>query len=83
MPSDEQLGFWKLVKELTSGVWGITKEVGKEAHEEIKSFSQNTKVEAQKHRLEHLEKMKTIQMRAKDAGISEVDMLWFLSINYV
>tara|TARA_B100000686_G_scaffold326730_1_gene384865 strand:+ start:500 stop:1135 length:636 start_codon:yes stop_codon:yes gene_type:complete len=78
MPSDEQLGFWKLIKELTVGVWGITKEVGKEAHEEIKSYSKNTKVEAQKHRLEHFEKLKTLHKRAKDAGISEESIARFM-----
>ena len=78
MPSDEQLGFLKLIKELTAGVWGITKEVGKEAHEEIKSYSENTKVEAQKHRLEHFEKLKTLHKRAKDAGISEESLARFI-----
>jgi hypothetical protein len=78
MPSDEQLGFWKLVKELTSGVWGITKEVGKEAHKEIKSYSENTKVEAQKHRLEHFEKLKILHNRANDAGISEESIARFM-----
>ena len=70
MPSDEQPGFWKLAKELTAGVWGITKEVGKETRIGIKSYSENTKVEAQKHRLEHLKKMKKIEKHAKDAGVS-------------
>ncbi len=78
MPSGEQLGFWELVKELTAGAWGITKEVGKEAHEEIKSYSENTKVEAQKHRLEHFEKLKTLHKRAKDAGISEESLARFM-----
>ena len=78
MPSDEQLGYWKLIKELTAGVWGITKEVGKEAHEEIKSYSENTKVEAQKHHLEHFEKLKTLHNRAKDAGISEESLARFM-----
>jgi hypothetical protein len=79
MPSDEQLGFWKLIKELTAGIWGITKEVGKEAHEEIKTYSENTKVKAQKHRLEHFEKLKTLHKRAKDAGISEESIARFMN----
>ena len=78
MPSDKQLGFCKLIKELTAGVWGITKEVGKEAHEEIKTYSENTKLKAQKHRLEHFEKMKKFEKRAKDAGISEESLARFI-----
>jgi hypothetical protein len=78
MPSDKQLGFCKLIKELTAGVWGITKEVGKEAHEEIKTYSENTKLKAQKHRLEHFEKLKKLHKRAKDAGISEESIARFM-----
>ena len=89
MPSDEQPGFWELVKELTAGAWGITKEVGKEApgvikfvaketREGIKSYSENAKVEAQKHHLEHFEKMKNFEKRAKDAGISDENLARFI-----
>jgi hypothetical protein len=35
-----KLGFWRSIKELATGVWGITKEVGKEEHQEIKSYSE-------------------------------------------
>jgi hypothetical protein len=89
MPSDEQPGFWELVKDLTAGAWGITKEVGKEVpgviksvaketREGIKSYSENAKVEAQKHHLEHSKKMKKFEKRAKDAGISEESLARFI-----
>ena len=89
MSGGEQPGFWELVKELTAGAWGITKEVGKEApglikavaketREGIESYSETAKVEAQKHHLEHFEKMKNFEKRAKDAGISEESLARFI-----
>jgi hypothetical protein len=79
MPSDEQPpGFWNLAKELTIGVWDITKEVGKETREGIKSYSENAKVEAQKHHLKHFEKIKNFEKRAKDEGISEESLVRFI-----
>jgi hypothetical protein len=79
MPSDERPpGFWNLAKELTTGVWDITKEVGKETREGIKSYSENAKMEAQKHHLEHSKKIKIFKKRAKDAGITEESLDKFI-----
>jgi hypothetical protein len=71
-------GFWGFAKELTTGLWGISKEVAKETGEAVKSYSENATVEAQKHRLEHFEKMKTFEKRAKAAGISEESLAMFI-----
>jgi hypothetical protein len=71
-----------ITKELTTDLWALSKEVGKEApglikavaketREAVKSYSENSKVDAQKHRLKHIENMKKFRKRAKDAGISE------------
>lgn len=82
MNSKDEKGLWDLAKGLTSEVWDISKVVGKEApglikelaketREAVKSYSENSKVDAQKHRLKHIENMKKLRKRAKDAGISE------------
>jgi len=74
-----------ITKELTTDLWALSKEVGKEApglikavaketREAVKSYSENSKVDAQKHRLKHIENMKKFRKRAKDAGISEEDL---------
>lgn len=71
-----------ITKELTTDLWALSKEVGKEApglikelaketREAVKSYSENSKIDAQKHRLKHIENMKKLRKRAKDAGISE------------
>ena len=71
-------GFWGIAKELTTGLLDISKEVAKETREGIKSYSKNATVEAQKHHLEHFEKMKNFEKRAKDAGISEESLARFI-----
>ena len=71
-------GFWGIAKELTTGLLDISKEVAKETREGIKSYSKNATVEAQKHHLEHFEKMKNFEKRAKDAGISEESLATFI-----
>ena len=71
-----------ITKELTTDLWALSKEVGKEApglikelaketREAVKSYSENSKIDAQKHHLKHIENMKKLRKRAKDAGISE------------
>ena len=71
-------GFWGIAKELTTGLLDISKEVAKETREGIKSYSKNATVEAQKHHLEHFEKMKNFEKRAKDAGISDENLARFI-----
>jgi hypothetical protein len=72
-------------KELAKEVLSITKELTKEAPsyaretqkiignaiEGVKSTSEEIKVDAHKSTLEHIEKIKKLEKRAKDAGISE------------
>ena len=58
-----------------AGFWGLTKQLAKEAQkivgntiEGVKSISENVKVKANKHHLEHIEKMKKLELKEDARG---------------
>ena len=57
-----------------AGFWDLTKDVAKGIGVNLESISEGLKVEAHKSTLEHIEKIKKLEKRAKDAGISEEDL---------